>query len=136
MKTRVAALLGIFLIMPVTGAQDKRKVEDALAKSLKEADVVFTGKIGKVDPLGQTNSIPPSTFGEVTFKEAKALRGTVPEPAKFSYSFREGSTKNLDLKAEGAVLVAVKGKAVSVVVPATEANLALAKKAIEGAKEK
>jgi len=64
------------------------------------------------------------------------MRGTVPEPAKFSYSFREGSTKNLDLKTEGEVLVAVKGKGVAIVVPATEANLALAKKAIESAKKK
>jgi hypothetical protein len=122
------------LVAPPCSAQEK--ADDALAKALKEADVVFTGKIGKVNPLGQTNSIPPSTFGEVTFKEAKAMRGTVPEPAKFSYSFREGSTKNLDLKTEGEVLVAVKGKGVAIVVPATEANLALAKKAIESAKKK
>lgn len=132
----VAALALLAGLVVASSCSAEEKADEALAKALKEADVVFTGKMGKVNPLGQTNSIPPSTFGEITFKEAKALRGTVPEPAKFSYSFREGTTKNLDLKAEGDVLVAVKGKGVTVVVPATEGNLALAKKAVEGAKEK
>ncbi len=126
MKMKLAAVV-VFVLAPFAMAQDK----DALTKSLKEADVVFTGKIGKVNPLGQTNSIPPSTFGNVTFKDTKALRGTVPGGATFSYSYREGATKNLELMAEGMVLVAVKQKGVTVIVPATEANLALAKKARE-----
>jgi len=120
-------LVGLFLLEPSLTAQDQA----VLTKVLKEADVVFTGKVGKVNPLGQTNSIPPSTFGNVSFKEPKALRGKVPEAATFSYSFREGTTKNLDLEARGLVLVAIKGKGVSAIVPATEANLALARKALE-----
>jgi hypothetical protein len=80
-----------------------------------------------VAPLGRTNSIPPSIFGNVTFKDVQALRGKPPEPATFSYSHKEGTTKHLDLKSEGLMVVAVKGQAVTAVVPATEANLALTK---------
>jgi hypothetical protein len=108
------------------------KEDEALLRSLKEADVVFTARIGKVSPLGQTNSIPPSTFGEITFLEPRALRGTVQEGVKYSYSFREGTTKNMNLKAQGLVLVAVKGKSVTVIVPATEDTIAFTRKAIEG----
>jgi hypothetical protein len=134
MKLRCIALLVLMVLAPYSMADDKPN--DALVKGLKEADLIFTGKVSKVNPLGQTNSIPPSTFGDITFKEPKALRGTVPEAAKFSYSFREGTTQNLDLKADGEVLIAVKGKGVLVIVPASEANLTLAKKVIEAAKEK
>jgi hypothetical protein len=134
MKMRLAlpALLASLIVMPCLSADEK--ANEALAKSLKEADIVFIAKLGKVSPLGQTNSIPPSTFGRVSFKDAKALRGAVPEGATFSYSFRKGTTKNLELNADGPVLVAVKGKGVSVIVPATEANLALARKAVGDSK--
>lgn len=131
MKMQTAVLMGVFVLAPHSMAQDQA----ALTKALKDADVVFTGKIGKVNPLGQTNSIPPSTFGNISFKEPKALRGTVPGAATFSYSFREGK-QNMDLEAAGPVLVAVKQKGVMVIVPATEANLALARKAIEAPREK
>src|SRR5207248_752795 len=102
-----------------------------LARAFKEADLVFTARVAKVTPVGRTNSIPPSTFGNVTFKDVNDLRGKTPEPATFSYTYKEGTTKHLDLKSEGLMVVAVKGKAVSAAVPATEANLALAK-ATEG----
>ena len=46
-----------------------------------------------------------------------------------SYSFREGM-KHIDLQAKGQVLVAVK-KGLTALVPATEANLALARKVIK-----
>jgi hypothetical protein len=131
MKIQMAILLGVLVMAPYSRAQD----EAALSNALKDADIVFTGKIGKVNPLGQTNSIPPSTFGNISFKETKALRGTVPEGGMFNYSFREGR-KNFDLKATGSVLVAVKQKGVLLIVPATEANLALAKKVIEAPREK
>src|SRR6516162_1452136 len=89
-------LVGGLMLGQNVPAQEKS--EDILAKSLTEADLVFTGKIGKVNPLGQTNSIPPSTFGNITFKEANVLRGTLPQVITFSYSFREGK-KNFDLEA-------------------------------------
>src|SRR5437667_410367 len=96
-KTAVLALVGILFLLSGSVADEKQdQADDALAKSLKDADVIFTGKIGKVNPLGQTNSIPPSTFGEITFKDGKALRGAVPE-AKLNYSTREGKT-NFDLE--------------------------------------
>ena len=132
MKMHSAVLVGVLVLAPYAAAQDQA----ALTKALKDADIVFTGKIGKVNPLGQTNSIPPSTFGNVAFKDTKALRGTVPGGATFNYSFREGTTKNLDLDAAGAVLVAVKQKGVLAIVPATDTNLALAKKALEAPKDK
>jgi hypothetical protein len=134
-RTAVVLLALVIGLLAVPSFSAEEKADDALLKVLKEADAVFTGKIGKVNPLGQTNSIPPNTFGEITFKDAKALRGTVAEAPKYSYSYKEGTTKNVDLKATEQVLVAVKGKSVSAIVPATETNLALAKKALEG-KEK
>jgi hypothetical protein len=100
-----------------------------LTKAFQEADVVFTATVGRVSPIGMTNSIPASIFGEVTFKDVKALRGAVPGTAKFSFSYREGETQQMDLAAKGTVLVAVRQKGVSAVVPATDANLALVKKA-------
>src|SRR5438874_12328425 len=99
MKMHMAVLVGVFVLAPYSMAQDQA----ALTKALKDADVVFTAKIGKVNPLGQTNSIPPSTFGNVSFKDTKALRGTVAGAATFNYSFREGTTRNLDLDAAGPV---------------------------------
>jgi hypothetical protein len=64
------------------------------------------------------------------------LRGTPPAVSAFSYSYRKGLTKNLDLRPDAQVVVAVKGKRVSVIVPATEANLVLAKKAIAPRRDK
>src|SRR2546423_15688509 len=107
MKMQPAVLLGVFVLVPCAKAQDQA----ALTKALKESDVVFTGKISKVNPLGQTNSIPPSTFGNITFKEPKALRGTVPGAATFSSSFREGQ-KHMDLEAAPHAIVAGKQRGV------------------------
>ncbi len=137
MRNWTAALVALLFLVAGAPAEDKpgKETTEALAKAFKDADTVFTAEIGKVQPLGQTNSIPASVFGNVTFKNAKALRGAAPEGA-LSYSFREGSTTNLDLEAVGKVLVATKGKGVLAVVPTTEANLALVKKADEPAKDK
>ena|SRR5436305_13777122 len=130
----ISALLGICILIPTSRAEDKKdQPDDALLKSLKEADVIFTGTIDKVSPLGQTNSIPPSTFGEIKFKNTKALRGSIPE-GKLNYSFREGK-KNFDLDAKGDVIVALQKTGVTVIVPANDANLALAKKIAEEKKQ-
>ena len=119
--------------VPLQAAQDKpdKDTPDAdLTKAFKDAEVVFTGKLSKVQPRARTNSIPPSILGNVTFKEVKTLRGVAPADSTFSYSYREGVTKNLDLKLDVPVVVAVKGKGAYVIVPATETNLALAMKAL------
>lgn len=123
---------------PADDTKDKAHNEaaEALAQTLKDADTIFTAQMSKMNPLGQTNSIPASVFGEVTFKDGKAMKGTVADDGKYSYSHREGQTKNLDLGATGKVLVAAKGKSVTAIVPATEANIAAAKKAAEADKEK
>jgi hypothetical protein len=47
---RSVAFLVAFLAVPLVVAQDKG--DDALVKSLKEAEVIFMGKVGKVNPLG------------------------------------------------------------------------------------
>jgi hypothetical protein len=107
-------------------SDDKDAEQAALAKAFKDADLVFTAKVGKIDELGSTNSIPPSVFGKVTFKDVKALRGEAPESPTFNYSRREGS-KQIVLESKDTVVVAIRQKGVTVVVPATEANLALAK---------
>src|SRR4051794_1735996 len=58
---------------------DAAKAEADLVKTLKAADAVFTAKVGKVEALGQTNSIPASVFGKVTFKDMAALSGALPK---------------------------------------------------------
>lgn len=140
----LASLLGLVLVALPSPARieddeparpDEKALAAALAKSLKDADAIFTAEIGTVKSLGQTNSIPASVFGNVTFKVDMALTGKGPDGA-LSYSFREGSIINLDLDAKGIVLVARKGKGVLAIGPATDANLALAKQAIDAAREK
>jgi hypothetical protein len=124
-----ALLLGLPLLAPDAGGQEKQDKDNAgLGKAFQEADAVFTAEVGEIKPLSRTNSIPPSIRGDITFKDVKSLRGT-PEGRKFAYTYRKGSTKNLDLAAKGRVVVAVRHKAVTVLVPATDANLALAKAA-------
>ena len=98
MKARVTEVMattllaGILAVFPQRGQADApkepEKPDEALVTALKGAEVIFTGKLTKVDPKGQTNSIPPSTFGTVTFGDVKALKGTAPEKASCSYSFR------------------------------------------------
>lgn len=71
MMTRTAATLLALLLTSAAPADDaKEKAAEALAKTFKDADAVFTAEGAKVKPLGQTNSIPASVFGEVTFKDA------------------------------------------------------------------
>ena len=135
MKRAIAGVTLLLALVPCSTGQEK-KTDDALTQALKGADVIFTGTIGKVSPMGQTNSIPPSTFGNMTFKDAKALKGEAKEGTSYNYSYKEGTTKNMDLQAKGQVLVAVKGKSAVVIVPATEENLALAQKILDAAKDK
>jgi hypothetical protein len=116
----------------LTSRTEEKPIDEALVKALKDADTVFKGKIDKVKPLGQTNSIPPSTFGEITFKDTEALRGKIPN-GKFSYSFREGK-KNFDLEAKDEVIVALQKTGVTLIIPASEANLLLVKKTAEDGK--
>ena len=56
-----------------------------------------------VDLLINSHHHGDHTGGNISFKDTKSLRGKVPESATFSYSFREGTTKNLDLAATGFV---------------------------------
>jgi len=140
MTGRVSTLLAIDLLAGALAAAapspaDPPAPTDGLAKAFREADAVFTATVGTVKPLGQTNSIPAGVFGEVTFKDAKAVRGTVPAVKAFGYGYREKAKQNLDLEAAGPVLVAVKWKGVVAVVPATEANLELAEKSVPAQKK-
>jgi hypothetical protein len=129
MRQLMSLVLALAFVSPLALADDKDGPDEAtLTKAFKDADVIFTAKVGKVDAQGMTNSIPASIFGKVTFKDVKALYGDAPETPTFSYSYREGS-KQVVLSATDTVVVAVRQKAVTVVMPATEANLALATKA-------
>jgi hypothetical protein len=132
MRTVIAfALAALFAGAALADGPDKKRTDEAeLLKALRDASAVFTAELGGVKPVAQTNSIPPTTRGEVSFKEAKPLRGKAGEKV-YGYTYREGATKNVDLGATGRVLVAVKDKDVLAIVPATEANLALVKKAEE-----
>jgi hypothetical protein len=123
----VLALSLALLLTPDASGQEKQDKDKAgLAKAFQEADVVFTATVEQIKPIAQTNSIPPSIRGDITFKDVEALRGT-PAGKKFAYTYKKGTTRNLDLGVKGRVVVAVKQKAVTALVPATEANLALAK---------
>jgi hypothetical protein len=110
--------------------------DQKLVALLKDADLIFTAKTEKVKPEGQTRSIPPSIFGQVTFQDVTMLRGAMPDAPRFRYSFREGQTRNLDLTPNSMVLVATKADAAVAIVAATEANLTLAKKALAVAEKK
>jgi hypothetical protein len=128
MRNALLPLIALTLLVPLAGGQEKESPDKAaLAKAVQDADAVFTATIEKVKPISQTNSIPPSIRGEVTFKDVKPLRGKA-EGETFAYTFKKGTTKNLELDAKGQVLVAIKQKAAMVIVPATEANLGLVKK--------
>ena len=141
MRNALAALLGLLAMTwpsaagDITDKADDKASVEALAKSLKDADALFTADIGKVVTLGQTNSIPATVFGNVAFKDAKILKGKLPA-GPLSFSYREGGSMNWDLDAKGKVLIAANGKGVLAIVPATEANLALVKKATDAVPEK
>ena len=131
MRAMLSAVPAVALLASLAGGQEREAPGPAaLAKAFREADAVFTATVGKVRPLGMTDSIPASLFGQVTFKNIKPLRGAAPASPTFSYSYREGATEQMDLMAAGTVVVAARQKGVSVVVPATEANLALARKTL------
>jgi hypothetical protein len=131
---RLAGLL-MLAVTATASAADKDKLDAGkdqadLVKALQAAENMFTAKVRKVEPLGQTNSIPASIFGKVTLKDLKPLSGALPKAATFSSSYREGMTQLMDLMASGEVLVGVKKEGVSMVVAATEANLAIAKRVL------
>lgn len=133
MKLRSVLALAVVLVgfSVRIQADEKPKVDEAeLMKSLKAADAVFTAEIGSAKPVAQTNSIPPSIIGEITFKSVKALRGKSEEKV-YRYGYREGSVKNLEFGEKGRVIVVVKEKGVLAIIQATEANLALVRKADE-----
>ena len=74
MKMHISGFLTLVIGLTLARCSTaQEKGEDALTKALKDAEVVFTGKIGKVNPLGQTNSIPPSTFGNVSQRQTSQV---------------------------------------------------------------
>jgi len=69
------------VLAPWTTGQDKKEPERGeLAEALQGADTVFTATIVKAIPVAQTNSIPPSIRGDVTFKEVKAIEASPRDP--------------------------------------------------------
>lgn len=112
-------------------AKPQAKPDAEVLAALKGCDLIFTAKIAEMMPEGRTNAIPPSIIGRIKFQDVKPLKGAAPADPSFRFGYRdnEAGRKNLDLGAKELVLVGTVDKGVRVVVPATEANLAAAKKA-------
>ena len=130
MKTSIACIA--LLVLGV--AHSAPKDNEHLRTSLQDADLIFTGKIQKATVEVRAKTKPQIIFGTITFTGVKALRGKVTQDATFGYSYQETVTKDLDLRLSGKVLVAVSKGGVTALVPATQANLTLARK--KGPKQK
>jgi RNA polymerase sigma factor (sigma-70 family) len=129
-------------------ADDKdAKPDERLLAALKDADLVFTAKITKSAEQAATNALPPTITGSVTFEDAKALRGRLPQSLDFRFSYRKDKDARMHLTKGDTVLVLAKalpllpgggqgGMNYSVLmsVPATEATVAAVKKALANQK--
>jgi RNA polymerase sigma factor (sigma-70 family) len=117
-------------------SQPEAKADEELLAALRACELVITAKIARVTPMGQTNSVPPSIFGTITFQDVKVLTGKVPADPTFDYRYRnnEAGMRHLDLSSKELVLAGISGNGVRVIVPASEANLAAAKQASAAAK--
>jgi RNA polymerase sigma factor (sigma-70 family) len=129
-------------------ADDKNaKPDEALLAALKDADLVFTAKITKSAEQAATNALPPTITGNVTFEDAKALRGRLPQSLEFRFTYRKDKDARMHLTKGDTVLVLAKalpvlpGGAVGVInysvlmsVPATEATVEAVKKALANQK--
>jgi hypothetical protein len=130
--------------------------DDARAKiqaAVPQVSLVFTATVLAVAPLGQTNSVPPSVLTQVTLKDPTAIKGQSPDalnvPLTFTISVRAGQdfqpAADKKLLIFGDVVLAgpimggpptLPGQGqpirtrvnVSLMVEATDANVALAKK--------
>jgi hypothetical protein len=65
------------------------QVQARLEKALAAGDVVLVGKIASAKMIGQTRSMPPSNFGQVTLGNVEMLKGAKPK-LTFHYSYTSG----------------------------------------------
>ena len=134
-----SVLLGAVVAIPSpVEIEHLKAVTEALVKSLAAADAIFTAEGYAVERVeNNPASRACHLIDKVTFKEGKPLKGKVTNEGVYFHDPRDILPKrvpeplNLEFKAKGKLLVAVKGERVLAVVPATDANLALAKKAAE-----
>jgi hypothetical protein len=129
-------------------ADDKNaKPDEALLAALKDADLVFTAKITKSAEQAATNALPPTITGSVTFEDAKALRGRLPQSLDFRFTYRKDKDARMHLTKGDTVLVLAKALpllpggdpgsinySVQMSVPATEARVEAVKKTLANQK--
>jgi RNA polymerase sigma factor (sigma-70 family) len=122
-------------------ADDKdAKPDERLLAALKDADLIFTAKIAKSEAT-------PNAPARVTFENAKALRGNLPQNLDFRITPQKDKDARMHLTKGDTVLVLAKalpllpGGSPGVVnysvvmsVPATEATVEAAKKALANQK--
>ncbi|MBL8793387.1 MAG: sigma-70 family RNA polymerase sigma factor, partial [Planctomycetia bacterium] len=99
-----------------------------LFTAFNQAETLFTAKVVNVvlGPVGLSE--PPLHSMKITFEDVKMLRGKQPAGLTFSYSIRAPQAPQFN---QGEmVLVAASALRISTIVPAKEADVALAKKAI------
>jgi len=99
-----------------------------LFTAFNQAELLFTGKVANVvlGPVGLSE--PPLHSMKITFEDVKSLRGPAPANPTFNYSVR-GPQAPQFAKGE-AMLVAASAQRIGTIVPAKEADVALARKAI------
>src|SRR5262245_25110170 len=109
-------------LVACSSAQETDKDKNAkasLLRSIADADTVFTAVIDRVDPMAQTNSIPPTTTGTVRFKDIKRVTGRPDAATPFTYTHRE-DMPNMHLDAKGKVLAVAKKDRLLAIVPISD----------------
>jgi len=125
-------------------ADDKdAKPDERLLAALKDADLVFTAKIASSEEQAAANAPAPTTVARVTFENAKALRGNLPQNLDFRITYKKDKDARMHLTKGDTVLVLAKGRPtqaggvvylVQMSVPATEAIVEAARKALANQK--
>jgi serpin B len=111
---------------------------DERAAAFEQAPLVLRATVSAVRVIGQTRSMPPTSFGEVSFERAVALRGVLPAELRFGFSVRGPGP--VPFQAGDDVLVAASAgrggepPVILRIVPATAENLAIAQRAVGGAR--
>jgi len=126
MRARLAAL-GIVLAACSAAAA----AEAELLQAFSRADLVFVGQVAGSTPGPVARSWPPIYTGTLTFEKARALRGECGDAVTLRYSIRSRAQPAFNKGARLVVAATTRTGRLQLVksLEATEANLALARKA-------
>jgi len=92
-------------------ADDKEaKADERLLAALKDADLIFTAKIAKSEEQAAPNAPAPTMIARVTFENAKALRGNLPQNLDFRITYKKDKDAQMHLTKGDTVLVLAKGR--------------------------